>query len=90
MRWKSEYKHPDDLYFIIEQQALYNVTEQKDQNEFCLYGYTHIDTFTMDLNNPQGECVSHQMDYHQDTLEMAKGYALEDFGVPLDSWVEIK
>lgn len=90
MRWKSEYKHPDGLYFIIERQVLRNVTDQKDEDGFYLYGYTHADTFNMDLNNPGGECTSHQMDYLQDTLEMAQGYALEDFGIPLDSWVEIE
>lgn len=28
------------------------------------------------------------MDHLQDTLEIAKEQAFEDFGVPLDSWVE--
>ena len=28
-------------------------------------------------------------DYDQDTLDIAKEQAWEDFGVPLDSWVEV-
>lgn len=27
-------------------------------------------------------------DYDQDTLEIAKEQAYEDFGVPMDSWIE--
>lgn len=32
--------------------------------------------------------INETMDHLQDTLEIAKEQAYEDFGVPLDSWVE--
>jgi len=37
--------------------------------------------------NTDGNCIH---DYLQDNLEMAKRCALEEFGVPLDSWTEVK
>ena len=79
MMWYSEYKTPEGFYFIIDQ----------DENVgFYLYVYETPELFRKDVEDPQRRCAHHQRDYLQDTLHWAKHQAFEEFGVPMDSWVE--
>ena len=67
MQLSSNFKHPQNLSFIIEE----------DKNVgFYLYIYDSRGFNTHD--------------YLQDSLEIAKEQALDDFGVPLDSWVQVE
>ena len=76
----SSFTHPKGWRFIIEQDS---------QVGFYLYVYEQDSPFLDDLRSSTG-CWSHQQDHLQDTLKAAKNQALQDFGVPVDSWVEIK
>lgn len=79
MKWYSNYKHPDGLNFIIEH----------DENVgYYIYLYENPDCYADDLKTYEG-CPNHQDDCLQDTLEIAKEATHEDFGVPIDSWVEL-
>jgi hypothetical protein len=77
MKWEASIKGPKPKRFIIEQQILRNLTDQKDEYGFYLYVYDGITGFN-----------TH--DYLQDTLEIAKEQAFEEFGVPLDSWKQVE
>lgn len=79
MKWYSAYEHPE-MFFIIEYES--NVG-------YYLYGYYEdFSFFEKDIKSPAG-CPNHQYDDLQGTLEMAKLAAFDDFGVPVDSWVEV-
>lgn len=78
MKWYSTHPHPDKLCFIIEDGG--NVG-------FYLYVYESMDLFNEDIHDA-AYCSRHQQDHLQDTLEIAKEQALEDFGVPLNSWIQ--
>jgi hypothetical protein len=80
MKWYSTFKHPDNWFFIIEDGG--NVG-------FYLYVYEGREGFRLDIEDADC-CSRHQQDHLQDTLVYAKEQALEDFGVPLDSWVKTK
>lgn len=78
LKWYSTYAHPDHLKFIIEH----------DENVgYYIYLYENFECFEDDLKTYEG-CPNHQNDWLQDTFEIAKEQAWEDFGVPVDSWVE--
>lgn len=81
MRWKSNYRHPENLNFIINEDL---------PAGFYLYIYEEPKFFFEDLNDPEKHCIKYQDNYLQDTLEFAKDDALEYFGVPMDSWVEVE
>ena len=87
MRWKSNYKHPKGWCFIIQQEDLYESTGKVAMVEFCLYVYQHTDFFYDDLRD--SDCTRFQDRYRQDELSISQEEAFEEFGVPLDSWVEI-
>jgi hypothetical protein len=76
MKWISGFKHPKSWTFEIEQQTWYNSTDQVDVILFCLF-----------VHDESGKEV---YDGQQDTLYWAKNEALEEFGVPLDSWKQIE
>lgn len=76
MRWTAEIRSPTLLKFTIEEETLRNLTDKRDERGFYLYVY-------------DGKTGINTHDYLQDTLDIAKQQALEDFGVPLDSWVEV-
>jgi len=78
-RWYSTFKHSKGWHFIIED----------DPSGYYLFVYEHKSFFDDDMNEPVS-CSHHQQDHHQDTIEQAKEQAEEDFGVPLNSWVEIQ
>ena len=80
MKWYSTYKHPEGLYFVIEDGI--NVG-------FYLYVYEEDFFFEEDIKDPE-YCRCHQQDHLQDTFEIAQEQAEEDFGVPMDSWVKVK
>ena len=79
MKWYSSYEHPDQVYFIIEDHG---------RAGSYLYVYDNPDSFQQDLKDPEGY-KSHQQDHDQDNPEMSRKQALEDFGVPADSWIRI-
>jgi len=79
MKWYSNYKHPEGKRFIIE---------DMDESGFYLFVYEDDESFEHDIADP-GFSSQHFEDHDQDTLEMAKLHAHEEFGVPLDSWVEV-
>jgi len=79
MKLYSRHTHPEKLYFIID---------HDEKAGFYLYVYDNDQSFKEDLTDPL--CRSHQQDHLQDDLETAQEQALEDFGVPLDSWVEVE
>jgi len=75
MKWFADYKHPQQLYFII----------RKDRSAgFYILMYQNADFFKQDLQGDR--CPNHQEDDLQDTLEKAKEFALRIYGVPLDVW----
>lgn len=76
----STYKHPENWKFAIEDGG---------DVGFYLYVYQYPELFEADIRSGEYGCRRHQQDHLQDTLEIAKEQAYEDFGVPLDSWVEI-
>lgn len=77
-KWYSTYEHPDGLNFII----------RRDTNVgYYIYLYESFECFEEDLKTP-GVCPHHQDDDLQDTLEIAKEVTFDNFGVPVDSWVE--
>ncbi len=79
LKWYSTYDHPDHLNFIIEH----------DENVgYYIYLYENFECFEDDLKVYEG-CPSHQDDDLQDTLESAKRVTFKNFGVPVDSWVEV-
>lgn len=80
-KFYSTYQHPNNWKFCIEDEG---------DVGFYLYVYEHPEFFEEDMAGDQSGCPSHQQDYLQDTLDLAKEQALEDFGVPLDSWIEVK
>lgn len=53
--------------------------------EFIIEYDEMAETYYLYIFNSEGKNTH---DYDQDTLEIAKEQALEDFGVPLDSWIE--
>lgn len=78
LKWTSNFEHPQGFYFII----------QDDQTtSYYLYVYENVSLYQEDLDEKNAICSRHQRDHTQDTLEIAKQQALEDFGVPLESWV---
>jgi len=87
MRWKSEHKHQKNWRFIIQQEDLYDVIEKTPLVEFCLYVFENPNDFQDDLQG--NDCVSFQDKYCQDDLQTSQKQALEDFGIPLDSWVQV-
>jgi len=74
MRWVSNYKHPEGWTFEIESEILFDLNTKENVTFFNL--------LVMDAN---GEEIR---DYLQEALDIAQDQAFEDFGVPLDSWVE--
>jgi hypothetical protein len=78
MKFYSAFKNPQGWQFMIA----------KDYAGYCLYVYEHEEFFQEDLSSDVEGCPHHQQDYLQDDVEMAKEFAFEDFGVPLDSWQE--
>ena len=78
MKWYSKYEDSQGRRFIID--------EDSDVG-FYLYVYEVRGFFDKDLK--EEGCPRHQQDHLQDTLEMAQEQALEDFGVPLDSWRKV-
>lgn len=78
MKWYSTYEHPEQLRFIIE---------HDDNVGYYIYLYENGEYFKEDCVNAEG-CPSYQDNYLQDTLEIAKEFSYEEFGVPMDSWVE--
>lgn len=80
MKWYSVYEHPARMNFIIEY----------DENVgYYIYLYENSTYFERDSRSAEG-CPHHQDDYLQDTLEIAKEFSYEEFGVPMDSWVEAR
>lgn len=80
MKWYSAYDHPDKTFFIIEY--------DENVGYYLFLYYEDPSFFEEDIKRETG-CPNHQDDWLQDTLEIAKEQAWEDFGVPLDSWVEV-
>ena len=79
MKYYSTFTHPKNWRFIIEHDKI---------TGFYLFIYEdYLEGFNFDLGSGQF-CERHQQDHLQDTFEIAKQQALEDFGVPLDSWQE--
>lgn len=78
MKWHSQYKHPDNWHFIIEDGG---------NAGYYLYIYEDFDLFNEDIEDPD-YCSRHQQDHLQDTFEMAKSYALKYHGVPGGSWIK--
>ena len=76
MKWISQYRHPESWGFEIEQQALRNITDRTEETAYYLNVY-----------NEKG---ANTHDFMQDTLHWAKHQAFEEFGVPMDSWVEAR
>ena len=79
MHWTSTYKHPENMRFIIEHQ---------EPVGYYLFAYFLEDLYEKDAGRNWG-CPHHQEDYLQDTFEAAADDALEFYGVPMDSWVEV-
>jgi len=79
-KWYSTFNHPDGLFFIIKEDA--------PEAGFFLYVYSDRDSFEEDIWQLYG-CSQHEQDHLQDTFEIARRQAREDFGVPEDSWVEV-
>jgi hypothetical protein len=76
--WFSTYIHPTKWNFIIDEESL----------GYVLYVYEdYPDGFKKDILDKT--TVHHMQDYYQNTFDITKESALEDFGVPLDSWVEV-
>ena len=76
MKWIANIKTPKPLSFVIEQETLHNITENKEEITYILYVY-----------DTSGFCTH---DYMQDTLESAKYAALELFHVPMGAWKEVE
>jgi len=75
MKWIAEIAQPKPIRFVIEQQKLHSLIAGKpDQSGFYIYVY---------------ENDRDVYDYLQDTLEIAKGFCLKEFNVPLDAWKQI-
>lgn len=81
MKLISEYKHPQNWRFAIEDEG---------DDVFCVYIYEYPELFDEDMQGGEYGCIRHQMNYPQDTIEMAKRFSYRHHGVPLDSWVEVK
>lgn len=79
MKWFSTHRHPDELFFIIED----------DPSGYYVYVYAQKTPYEQDLPADE-DCIQHQQDHHQDDLPMAKRFALHQFGVPMDSWVDVE
>jgi len=79
MKWFADYKHPKQLYFIIE----HDIT-----TGFYIYMYEDSVPFRKDLQ--EEGCPHHRDDYLQDTLEIAKECAFDIYGVPLDVWKPVE
>ena len=80
MKWYSTYSSPKGARFVI----------RKDTRAgYYLYVYEDYGLFDED-RKATGTCSRHQQDHLQDTLEIAQDQALEDFGVPLDSWMQVE
>lgn len=80
MKWYSTYEHPDKIFFIIEY-------DEKYYGAYLYLYYEDITFFEEDIRTKDG-CPNHQYDDHQDDLLMAQEVAFDQFGVPLDSWVQ--
>lgn len=78
-RWTSTYLHPEGTRFIIDYHGAAG---------YYLYVYFDASRYEKDLASRYGH-PNHQEDYDQDTFEAAADDALEFYGVPMDSWVEI-
>ena len=76
-KFYSDFLKSKNRYYIIQQ----------DTPGFYIYEYHNKGLFLEDLMDDT-YCPQHQEDYLQDTYEIAKEFAFEDFGVPLDSWQE--
>jgi len=72
MNWTAEISSPKRMNFVIEQQLLRSLKPGiPDQFGFYIYVYEN------------GRGIA---DYLQDTLEIAKSFTQEKFGVSLDAW----
>ena len=76
----STYVHPKHWRFIIEDGG---------RAGFYLFVYENPDLFDADIQSGASGCFRHQQDHLQDTIAIAKEQALDDFGVPLDTWQEV-
>lgn len=78
-RWITLHQHPEKLSFIIEHDAAVG---------YYVYVYFHRDLYEQDLEEKEF-CIRDQEDHLQDDLPMAKKFALHQFGIPTDSWIEV-
>lgn len=72
LKWVSEYKHPQNWLFRIEQETMHDIQNQEEVEGF----YIHV-------SDENGEDLH---DYLQDDLETAKSFTLRKFKVPENSW----
>ena len=80
MKFYSTYEHPKGLKFIIEDTGYMGA---------YFYVYSHRPFFDEEIQKGC-ECSGHIEDHHQDDVAMAQKQGIEDFGVPLDSWVKVE
>jgi len=71
MKWLADLASPVSMHFEIRHHVLTDAVTGQTEEGYALYVWT----------NGKG---SH--DYLQDSLEIAKGFALEKFGVPPEAW----
>ena len=81
MRWVSNYKHPQQLHFIISRDKTAG---------YYVNVYSVARFFSDDLKDPAHANKNYQDKFCQDTLEQAKEFSSRKFGVPADAWEEIK
>lgn len=74
MIWKSSYKHPEGLSFVIEYEKLWDSGRGQDFHAYYLIGFDREDR---DICN-----------YLQEELDVCQQHAFDLFGVPEDSWEE--
>lgn len=74
MRWKSNYKHPEGLGFVIEYEKAWDSIGLRYIDLYYLIGFDKEDR---DICN-----------YFQEGLDVCQEQAFEKFGVPEDSWEE--
>ncbi len=77
MKWIAEIRVPKHIRCVIEKQRLHDITNNIYLDGYYLYVY----------EGNKEPCIR---DYLQDTLEVAKEQALEEFNIPLNAWVQIE